>query len=249
MALARPLNCHVHASLFPYTSHVIHICQPSPPLHCPPRAPQLLGDQHGTTLWLPERECSIQRRNQKVVEEAPSTFVDPALRRAMGEQAVALARAVGYYSAGTLEFLVDKDKRFYFLEMNTRLQVEHPVTEHITGLDLVEEMLRVAAGEKLRLTQEGVAEPKGWAVECRIYAEDPAKGFMPSIGRLTRYIEPRGEGVRVDSGVAEGALEGLAFAVMFRGHIGGTACVIAACVVAVSLGTLQAARFQCTTTP
>lgn len=166
---------------------------------------QLLGDQHGTMLWLPERECSIQRRNQKVVEEAPSTFVDPVLRRAMGEQAVALAQAVGYYSAGTLEFLVDKDKRFYFLEMNTRLQVEHPVTEHITGLDLVEQMLRVAAGERLQLTQEGVATPKGWAVECRMYAEDPAKGFLPSIGRLTRYIQPRGHGVRVDSGVAEGA--------------------------------------------
>ena len=166
---------------------------------------QVLGDQHGTVLYLPERECSIQRRNQKVIEEAPSPVADPALRRAMGEQAVALCKAVGYYSAGTCEFLVDKYKKFYFLEMNTRLQVEHPVTEAITGLDLVEQMLLVAAGKRIAMTQEDVSHPKGWAVECRVYAEDPARGFLPSTGRLKRYIEPRGHGVRVDSGVEEGS--------------------------------------------
>lgn len=166
---------------------------------------QVLGDTYGTVLYLPERECSIQRRNQKVIEEAPSPVVDPALRKAMGEQAIALCKAVGYYSAGTCEFLVDRHKKFYFLEMNTRLQVEHPITEAITGLDLVEQMLRVAAGEKLQLTQDDVSHPKGWAVECRVYAEDSARGFLPSTGRLKRYIEPRGPGVRVDSGVEEGS--------------------------------------------
>ena len=166
---------------------------------------QVLGDTFGTVLYLPERECSIQRRNQKVIEEAPSPVADPALRKAMGEQAVALCKAVGYYSAGTCEFLVDRHKKFYFLEMNTRLQVEHPITEAITGLDLVEQMLRVAAGEKLALTQDDVSHPKGWAVECRVYAEDSARGFLPSTGRLKRYIEPRGHGIRVDSGVEEGS--------------------------------------------
>jgi propionyl-CoA carboxylase alpha chain len=166
---------------------------------------QVLGDTHGTVLYLPERECSIQRRNQKVIEEAPSPAVDPQLRKAMGEQAVALCNAVGYFSAGTCEFLVDKHKKFYFLEMNTRLQVEHPITEAVTGLDLVEQMLLVAAGKKLTMTQEQVSQPKGWAVECRVYAEDPARGFLPSTGRLQRYTEPRGHGVRVDSGVEEGS--------------------------------------------
>ena len=166
---------------------------------------QVLGDTHGTILYLPERECSIQRRNQKVIEEAPSPVVDLHLRKAMGEQAVALCNAVGYFSAGTCEFLVDKHKKFYFLEMNTRLQVEHPITEAVTGLDLVEQMLLVAAGKKLALTQEQVSQPKGWAVECRVYAEDPARGFLPSTGRLQRYTEPRGYGVRVDSGVEEGS--------------------------------------------
>jgi len=166
---------------------------------------QVLGDTHGTVLYLPERECSIQRRNQKVIEEAPSPAVDRALRKAMGEQAVALCNAVGYFSAGTCEFLVDKHKKFYFLEMNTRLQVEHPITEAVTGLDLVEQMLLVAAGKKLTMTQDQVSQPKGWAVECRVYAEDPARGFLPSTGRLQRYSEPRGHGVRVDSGVEEGS--------------------------------------------
>jgi propionyl-CoA carboxylase alpha chain len=166
---------------------------------------QVLGDTHGTVLYLPERECSIQRRNQKVIEEAPSPAVDKALRKAMGEQAVALCNAVGYFSAGTCEFLVDKHKKFYFLEMNTRLQVEHPITEAVTGLDLVEQMLLVAAGQKLSMTQDQVSQPKGWAVECRVYAEDPARGFLPSTGRLQRYSEPQGHGVRVDSGVEEGS--------------------------------------------
>ncbi|WOE74008.1 acetyl/propionyl/methylcrotonyl-CoA carboxylase subunit alpha [Alterisphingorhabdus coralli] len=165
---------------------------------------QVLGDQHGNTLYLGERECSIQRRHQKVVEEAPSPFVDPEMRKAMGEQAVALAKAVGYYSAGTVELIVGADKSFYFLEMNTRLQVEHPVTEQITGLDLVEQMIRVAAGEKLELTQDDVTLT-GWAVENRVYAEDPYRGFLPSIGRLVRYQPPEAkDGVRVDDGVAEG---------------------------------------------
>jgi propionyl-CoA carboxylase alpha chain len=166
---------------------------------------QVLGDAHGNVVHLWERECSLQRRHQKVLEEAPSPFLDDATRRAMGEQAVALARAVRYQSAGTVEFVVGKDRRFYFLEMNTRLQVEHPVTEMITGLDLVELMIRVAAGERLPFTQEQVRRD-GWALECRINAEDPFRGFLPSTGRLVRYLPPEevGGAVRVDTGVAEG---------------------------------------------
>ena len=150
---------------------------------------QVLCDAHGNGIYLGERECSIQRRNQKVVEEAPSPFLDEATRKAMGEQAVALAKAVDYTSAGTVEFIVDGDKNFYFLEMNTRLQVEHPVTELITGVDLVEQMIRVAAGEKLSITQDDVTLT-GWAIENRLYAEDPYRNFLPSIGRLTRYRPP-----------------------------------------------------------
>ncbi|MBY6004354.1 acetyl/propionyl/methylcrotonyl-CoA carboxylase subunit alpha [Salipiger bermudensis] len=169
---------------------------------------QVLCDAHGNGLWLNERECSIQRRNQKVVEEAPSPFLDPETRKAMGEQAVALAKAVGYTSAGTVEFIVDGEKNFYFLEMNTRLQVEHPVTELITGIDLVEQMIRVANGEPLSITQDDV-KINGWAIENRLYAEDPYRNFLPSIGRLTRYRPPAegelGEGiVRNDTGVYEG---------------------------------------------
>jgi len=166
---------------------------------------QVLGDAHGNTLYLWERECSIQRRHQKVIEEAPSPFLDERTRRAMGEQAVALAKAVGYQSAGTVEFVVDRDRNFYFLEMNTRLQVEHPVTEMITGLDLVEQMIRVAAGEELAFTQKDL-KLSGWAVECRINAEDPFRNFLPSIGRLVKYIPPpEVPGVlRVDTGVYEG---------------------------------------------
>jgi len=170
---------------------------------------QVLGDSHGNIVYLGERECSIQRRNQKVIEEAPSPFLDAATRKAMGEQAVALARAVGYFSAGTVEFIVDADKKFYFLEMNTRLQVEHPVTELVTGIDLVEEMIRVAAGEPLRISQADV-KLNGWAVESRLYAEDPYRNFLPSIGRLSRYRPPeegkRADGivVRNDTGVFEG---------------------------------------------
>uniref|UniRef100_A0A8C3S9W3 Propionyl-CoA carboxylase alpha chain, mitochondrial n=1 Tax=Chelydra serpentina TaxID=8475 RepID=A0A8C3S9W3_CHESE len=164
---------------------------------------QVLADKHDNALWLNERECSIQRRNQKVVEEAPSTFLDPDTRRAMGEQAVALAKAVKYSSAGTVEFLVDSKKNFYFLEMNTRLQVEHPITECITGLDLVQEMIRVAKGYPLRHKQADIPI-NGWAVECRVYAEDPYKSFgLPSIGRLSQYQEPLH--VRVDSGIQEGS--------------------------------------------
>lgn len=170
---------------------------------------QVLGDKHGNTIYLGERECSIQRRNQKVVEEAPSPFLDEATRKAMGEQAVALAKAVGYHSAGTVEFIVDGDRNFYFLEMNTRLQVEHPVTELITGIDLVEEMIRVAAGETLAIAQ-GDVKLNGWAVESRLYAEDPYRNFLPSIGRLTRYRPPaegaqtNGTVIRNDTGVFEG---------------------------------------------
>jgi propionyl-CoA carboxylase alpha subunit len=170
---------------------------------------QVLGDKHGHVIHLGERECSIQRRNQKVIEEAPSPLLDAKTRKAMGEQAVALAKAVGYDSAGTVEFVAGQDRSFYFLEMNTRLQVEHPVTEFVTGLDLVEQMIRVAAGEKLEIRQSDV-KMRGCAVETRIYAEDPFRNFLPSIGRLTRYRPPR-EGaadsgsVRIDTGVFEGA--------------------------------------------
>jgi propionyl-CoA carboxylase alpha chain len=170
---------------------------------------QVLADAHGNALYLGERECSIQRRNQKVVEEAPSPFLDAKTRKAMGEQAVALAKAVDYQSAGTVEFIVDKDRNFYLLEMNTRLQVEHPVTELVTGIDLVEQMIRVAAGEKLVLKQSDV-KLNGWAVESRLYAEDPYRNFLPSIGRLTRYRPPAegehgGTIVRNDTGVTEGS--------------------------------------------
>ena len=164
---------------------------------------QLLADQHGNIVYVGERECSIQRRHQKVVEEAPSPFISPETRAEMGRQAVELARAVNYRSAGTVEFIVGADQDFYFLEMNTRLQVEHPVTEMVYGLDLVEKMIRIAAGEELGLAQEDIVA-NGWAVEARVYAEDPARGFLPSIGQLVRYREPAGDGVRVDSGVAEG---------------------------------------------
>ncbi len=164
---------------------------------------QIMADSHGNVIYLGERECSIQRRHQKVIEEAPSPFLDEATRRKMGEQSCALARAVDYQSAGTVEFIADAEMNFYFLEMNTRLQVEHPVTELVTGQDLVELMIRVAAGEKLPLNQEEVTLT-GWAMESRVYAEDPFRNFMPSTGRLIRYVEPQGEGVRVDSGVYEG---------------------------------------------
>ena len=174
---------------------------------------QILGDSHGNVVYLNERECSIQRRHQKVIEEAPSPFISDATRKAMGEQAVALAKAVKYQSAGTVEFVVGKDQDFYFLEMNTRLQVEHPVTECITGLDLVEQMIRVAAGEKLAITQADVKRD-GWAIECRINAEDPFRNFLPSTGRLVRFSTPTTSmeqgntdalfGVRVDTGVTEG---------------------------------------------
>ena len=165
---------------------------------------QVLGDAYGNVVYLNERDCSIQRRHQKVIEEAPSPFIDPATRKAMGEQAVALAKAVDYQSAGTVEFVVGKDKSFYFLEMNTRLQVEHPVTENITGLDLVEQMIRVAAGEKLAFKQEDV-KLNGWSMECRINADDPFRNFLPSIGRLVKYRPPEEVGgVRVDTGVYEG---------------------------------------------
>ena len=166
---------------------------------------QVLADGHGNVVHLGERECSIQRRHQKVIEEAPSSFIDSRTRAAMGAQAVALAKAVDYQSAGTVEFIVDANRNFYFLEMNTRLQVEHPVTERVTKLDLVELMIRIAAGEKLPFKQKDV-ELEGWAIEARVYAEDPARGFLPSIGRLVRYREPTiGGTIRVDSGVYEGA--------------------------------------------
>jgi propionyl-CoA carboxylase alpha chain len=169
---------------------------------------QVLGDSHGHVIHLGERECSIQRRHQKVIEESPSSFLDAKMRAAMGKEAVALAKAVAYRSAGTVEFIVDKKRNFYFLEMNTRLQVEHPVTEMVTGLDLVEWMIRIAAGERLTLKQSDI-ELDGSAIEARIYAEDPRRNFLPSIGRLVRYREPSGEGVRVDAGVEEGGEIGL----------------------------------------
>ena len=165
---------------------------------------QVLADAHGNVIYLGERECSIQRRHQKVIEEAPSPFLDETTRKAMGEQACALARAVGYKSAGTVEFIVGADRSFYFLEMNTRLQVEHPVTEMVTGLDLVEWMIRIADGERLTVRQKDV-KLNGWAVEARVYAEDPFRNFLPSIGRLVRYVPPaEGDFVRVDTGVYEG---------------------------------------------
>jgi propionyl-CoA carboxylase alpha chain len=169
---------------------------------------QVLGDKHGNAIYLGERECSIQRRNQKVIEEAPSPLLDESTRRKMGEQAVALAKAVNYDSAGTVEFVAGQDKSFYFLEMNTRLQVEHPVTELVTGIDLVEQMIRVAAGEKLMLSQKNVTLT-GWAVESRVYAEDPFRNFLPSVGRLVKYRPPAeaekdGITVRNDTGVQEG---------------------------------------------
>ena len=166
---------------------------------------QVMADNLGNAVYLGERECSIQRRHQKVIEEAPSPFIDPDTRRAMGEQAVALAKAVDYSSAGTVEFIVDADRNFYFLEMNTRLQVEHPITEMVTGLDLVELMIRVAAGEPLPLTQDDV-RLDGWALEARVYAEDPFRSFLPSIGRLVRYRPPQeSDSVRVDTGIEEGS--------------------------------------------
>ena len=174
---------------------------------------QVLGDAFGNVIYLNERECSIQRRHQKIIEEAPSPFISEATRKAMGEQAVALAKAVNYQNAGTVEFVVGKNQDFYFLEMNTRLQVEHPITECITGLDLVELQLRVAAGEKLPLTQDQV-QRNGWAIECRINAEDPFRNFLPSTGRLVRFNPPpqtmwQGNtqdlyGVRIDTGVQDG---------------------------------------------
>jgi len=165
---------------------------------------QILADSHGNVVHLGERECSIQRRNQKIIEESPSPFVDDSLRGKMGEQAVLLAKKVGYTSAGTVEFIVDEKRNFYFLEMNTRLQVEHPVTELVTGFDLVEEMIKIAAGEKLNVTQDDI-KFKGWAIESRIYAEDPERNFMPSTGRLIRYKPPKGmSNIRNDTGVYEG---------------------------------------------
>ncbi|HEX4191571.1 MAG TPA: acetyl/propionyl/methylcrotonyl-CoA carboxylase subunit alpha [Stellaceae bacterium] len=165
---------------------------------------QIVADAHGDAIHFGERECSIQRRHQKVIEEAPSPFLDEKTRAAMGAQAVALAKAAGYRSAGTVEFIVDQKRKFYFLEINTRLQVEHPVTELVTGYDLVELMIRIAAGEKLPLTQKDI-KLTGSAIEARLYAEDPRRNFMPSIGRLSRYRPPQGDGIRIDTGVEEGA--------------------------------------------
>jgi acetyl/propionyl-CoA carboxylase alpha subunit len=164
---------------------------------------QVLGDMHGNIIHLGERECSIQRRHQKLIEESPSPVVDESLRQKMGAIAVEAARAAGYYSAGTVEFVLDKDKNFYFLEMNTRLQVEHPVTEMITGIDIVKEMFRIASGRKLRYEQKDV-RLNGWAIECRILAEDPSNNFMPSTGRIMGLTTPTGPGVRVDSGIQYG---------------------------------------------
>jgi acetyl-CoA carboxylase biotin carboxylase subunit len=164
---------------------------------------QVLADEHGNTVWLGERECSIQRRHQKVLEEAPSPIVDPDMRRRMGEVAVKVAQAASYSNAGTIEFLVDPQKNFYFLEMNTRLQVEHPVTELTTGLDLVHLQIRIAAGEKLPFVQSDIAI-RGHAIECRIYAEDPDNNYFPSPGKITLLLEPSGPGIRRDSGIYEG---------------------------------------------
>jgi acetyl-CoA carboxylase biotin carboxylase subunit len=164
---------------------------------------QILADEHGHVIQLGERECSIQRRFQKLIEEAPSPGLDPELRKQMGQAAVQVARTSGYTNAGTVEFLLDKDHNFYFLEVNPRLQVEHPVTEMVTGIDIVKEQLRIASGRKLRYRQEDITT-HGWAMECRILAEDPDEGFVPSIGRVNRVFEPSGPGVRVDSGIYEG---------------------------------------------
>ena len=164
---------------------------------------QVLADEHGNTVYLGERECSIQRRHQKVLEEAPSPVVDPDMRRRMGEVAVRVAKAASYANAGTIEFLVDQDKNFYFLEMNTRLQVEHPVTELVTGLDLVNLQIRIAAGEKLPFRQEDVVI-RGHAIECRIYAEDADNNFFPSPGKIETLMTPAGPGIRLDSGVYAG---------------------------------------------
>jgi len=165
---------------------------------------QVLGDEHGNIIHLGERECSIQRRHQKLIEEAPSPVVDEELRQKMGNIAVNAAQAVNYHSAGTMEFVLDKDKNFYFLEMNTRLQVEHPVTEMVTGVDIVKEMLRIASGRKLRYQQPDI-QVKGWAIECRVLAEDPRNNFMPSIGKIVGLTTPTGPGVRVDSGIYFGS--------------------------------------------
>jgi propionyl-CoA carboxylase alpha chain len=166
---------------------------------------QILGDEHGNYIYMPERECSVQRRNQKVIEEAPSSAMDPETRKKMGEQACSLARGCGYESTGTVEFLMDKNKDFYFLEMNTRLQVEHPITEEITGVDLVEQQLRIAAGYPLQMKQSDV-KINGHAVEYRVYAEDPARKFLPSIGFLRKYQEPAPhKNIRIDTGVEEGS--------------------------------------------
>jgi acetyl-CoA carboxylase biotin carboxylase subunit len=164
---------------------------------------QVLADEHGNTVWLGERECSIQRRHQKVLEESPSPLVDPEMRRRMGEIAVRVAKAANYANAGTVEFLSDQQKNFYFLEMNTRLQVEHPVTELITGLDLVHLQIRIAAGEKLPFTQDDI-QIRGHAMECRIYAEDPENNYFPSPGKISLLLLPSGPGIRRDSGMYEG---------------------------------------------